>query len=122
MKNWKFRVRWSGYEPDEDSWLNWNAVKIIRNSNWAEEYARIHWKRSILGKRILFSQVLQEFGYNLRKLGLVPKFSAKPLKGVKIFICRILILGLAVWMGISLEQRARLSEAMWWVSFSLGLN
>jgi len=22
VKNWKFRVRWAGYEPDEGSWLN----------------------------------------------------------------------------------------------------
>ena len=27
VKNWKFRGRWSGYEPDEDSRLNWNVVK-----------------------------------------------------------------------------------------------
>ena len=27
VKNWKFRVRWSGYEPDEDLWFNGNAVK-----------------------------------------------------------------------------------------------
>ena len=29
FKNWKFRVRWEGYEPDGDSWLNWNAVKDL---------------------------------------------------------------------------------------------
>ena len=29
VKNWKLRVLWSGYEPDEDSWLNWNAVKDL---------------------------------------------------------------------------------------------
>ena len=29
VKNWKLRVIWSGYEPDEDSWLNWNAVKDL---------------------------------------------------------------------------------------------
>jgi hypothetical protein len=22
VKNWKFRVRWLGYQPGEDSWLN----------------------------------------------------------------------------------------------------
>ena len=22
VKNWKFQVQWSRYEPDEDSWLN----------------------------------------------------------------------------------------------------
>ena len=35
------------------------------------------------GKIIFFSQVLQELGYTLRKLGLVTKLCAKPLKGVK---------------------------------------
>ena len=29
MKNRKCRVRWSGYEPDEDSWLNWKVVKDL---------------------------------------------------------------------------------------------
>ena len=47
VKNRKFRVRWSGYQPDEDSRLNWNAVKDLvlwtnlkSRSNWAEEFAR----------------------------------------------------------------------------------
>ena len=31
VKNWMFRVRWSAYEPDEDSWLNWNAVKYSQD-------------------------------------------------------------------------------------------
>ena len=30
VNNLKFRVQWSGYdELDEDSWLNWNAVKDL---------------------------------------------------------------------------------------------
>jgi hypothetical protein len=29
FKNWKFRVRRAAYEPDEDSWLNWNAAKDL---------------------------------------------------------------------------------------------
>ena len=24
-KNWSFKVRWVGYEPEGDSWLNWTA-------------------------------------------------------------------------------------------------
>ena len=28
-KNWKFKVRWVGYEPEEDTWLNWAAVKDL---------------------------------------------------------------------------------------------
>ena len=28
-KNWKFKVRWVGYEPEDDSWLNWTAVEDL---------------------------------------------------------------------------------------------
>jgi len=46
----KFQVRWSVYEPDEDSWLNWTRsrtwlpwifiAKNIRNSNRVEDYKK----------------------------------------------------------------------------------
>ena len=28
-KNWSFKVRWVGYKPEEDSWLNWTTVKDL---------------------------------------------------------------------------------------------
>jgi hypothetical protein len=28
-KNWKFRVRWLGYEPEDDTMLDWAAVKDL---------------------------------------------------------------------------------------------
>ena len=38
-KNWKFKVRWVGYEPQEDSWLNWTAVKDLAA---LDTYSREH--------------------------------------------------------------------------------
>ena len=29
VENWKFRVRWYRYKRDEDSCLNWNAIKDL---------------------------------------------------------------------------------------------
>ena len=29
LNNWKFKVRWVGYEQEVDSWLNWTAVKDL---------------------------------------------------------------------------------------------
>ena len=40
----------------------------------------------------------------------------------KFLFLAILILGIVVWMGISLQPRARLSEALWYISLSLGLS
>ena len=51
------------------------------------------------------------------------KTSQPPLMGVEILFLVFLILGLVVLAEISLEPRAhRLSEAMWYVSLSLGPN
>ena len=28
-KKWKFRVRWLGYEPEDDTMLDWAAIKDL---------------------------------------------------------------------------------------------
>ena len=38
-KNWKFKVRWVGYEPENNSWLNWTAVKDF---DALDTYSREH--------------------------------------------------------------------------------
>ena len=106
------------------TWPLWtNIVKIIRNSNWAEEYARIHWKRSSSGKENLVFSSVARIWIHYAKTGFWALNRVQNLFRVLISLfLAILILGLVVWMGISLEPRARLSEAMWYVSLSLGLN
>jgi hypothetical protein len=29
-KKWRFKIRWLGYEPDDDTWLGWDAVKNLQ--------------------------------------------------------------------------------------------
>ena len=70
LKNWKFHVRWVGYETDEDSGrskLPWTLVivKSILNSNWIENYARIDWEWGIFEKRNLFSPIAARFWIHL---------------------------------------------------------
>ena len=38
-KNWKFKVRWVVNEPEENSWLNWTAVKDLAA---LDTYSREH--------------------------------------------------------------------------------
>ena len=71
LKNWKFWVRWSGYETDEVSWLNWNAVKDplgcigqVQSRPFGTQIGLKIVQESIgkgcyPGKRIFFYQVLQ---------------------------------------------------------------
>jgi len=84
---WKFRVRWLGFEPDEDSWLYWIAVKDTMYSQDFPAQIGFMIMQELIGKdryprKRIFSQVLQDFGYTLRKLGFVTKLYRKPLKGV----------------------------------------
>ena len=42
-KNWKFKVRWVGYESEEDSWLNWTAVKdLAALETYSKNYPELH--------------------------------------------------------------------------------
>ena len=37
--NWKFKKRWIGYEPEDNSWLNWIAVKDLAT---LDSYSKEH--------------------------------------------------------------------------------
>ena len=77
------------------------------------------------GKKNLIFPSVARIGIHSAKTGFWSLNRVQNLFRVILFlflILAILILGLVVWMGISLEPMARLSEAMWYVSLSLGLN
>ena len=105
------------------TWLRWTSiVRSIQNLNWAEEYARIHWKRSSSRKENLVFPSVARIWIHSAKTGFWSLNRVQNLCRVNFFIFSYFDIGLVVWMGISLEPRARLSEAMWYVSLSLGLN
>jgi hypothetical protein len=29
VKKWRFKIRWLGYEPEDDTWLPWSSVKDL---------------------------------------------------------------------------------------------
>jgi len=39
-KKKRFRVRWQEYEPEDDSWVEWSAVKdlVALSSIWVDYY------------------------------------------------------------------------------------
>jgi len=101
------------------TWPHWTSIvkqaqiglKIMQESIGKSRYPR---------KRIFFSQVLQEdYGYTLRKLSFCHKIVFLTSERRKNFIFSVLIFGLVVVVGTSLEPKARLSEAMWYVSLSI---
>jgi hypothetical protein len=37
-KNWNFKVRWVGYESEEDSWATWTVVKDLDVDEYCKEH------------------------------------------------------------------------------------
>ena len=52
------------------TWLRWtNIVRSILNSNWAEEFARIHWEKSMSRKKKLIFSSVARIGIHSAKTG-----------------------------------------------------
>ena len=40
---WKFRVRWTGYGPEDDTWEDWETVKSLKALNpYLESHPELH--------------------------------------------------------------------------------
>ena len=51
-KRWKFRVRWRGYEPEDDTMLDWAAVK---NLAALDDYSKVNQHFGLCSTIILWS-------------------------------------------------------------------
>ena len=42
-KKWRFRVRWQGYEPEDDPFLEWFAVKdLVALDEYSKEHPELN--------------------------------------------------------------------------------
>ena len=47
QKKWKYRTRWQGYGPEDDTWLDWLAVKdLIALDEYGKEHPELNLGRS----------------------------------------------------------------------------
>jgi len=69
-KNWKFKVRWVGYEPEKDLWLDWTAVKdLAALDEYGKEHSSVNWVETgkLVEQRSMFLQKNQ-LGAKCREL------------------------------------------------------
>ena len=57
-KNWKFKVKWIGYETEDDSWLNWPAVKDLAT---LDSYSKEHPELKLDCSRSVDREVIEIF-------------------------------------------------------------